>query len=81
MLRERAATQDEAAKVMGIQFNTLRSWMSKGRIPPLNYVYMLAQFLEVSIDYLINGQTDKTAKINAEVIAMLKTASGKLKSI
>ena len=81
ILKERAATQDEAARAMGVAAHTFRTWMSRGRIPPLSYVYMLAQFLEVSVDYLINGQTDRAAKINAEVIAMLKKVSSKLKSI
>jgi len=81
LLKERAQTQDAASKAMGIPVNTFRSWMSKGRVPPLSDVYTLAQFLGVSIDYLINGQRDKAAKTNAKVIDLLKRASGKLESI
>ena len=82
ILREKNLTQDIAAKTCGRSLSTVKGWMSKNIIPPLDNAFELAQLLEVSLEYLITGKvSDKTAKVNREVIAILKKASDKLKYI
>ena len=53
--------------------------MAKGINPPLNDALKIALLLEVPLEYLITGRvTDKGAKINMEVLDLLKRASRKL---
>ena len=58
-LKKNKVTQDAAAKVIDIPPNTFRGWMSKGKIPPLNYAFRLSIFLDVSLEFLITGSDYK----------------------
>jgi len=55
-LKDKAVTQNAAAKIIGIPSDTFRGWMSKGRIPPLSYAFKLSNFLGVSLEFLITGK-------------------------
>ena len=78
-IKGKAVTQDAAAKACGINPHTFRGWMSTGKIPPLNYAYNLAKYLEVSLEFLISGSgTDMASQANKEVMALLKEAGEKL---
>ena len=55
-LKAQGIKQETAAKVMGLSPNRFRTWMSRGMIPPLTYAYMLSRFLNVSLEYLIDGK-------------------------
>jgi len=84
LVKEKNLTQGAAASACGRSLSTVKGWMSKNIIPPLDNAFDLAQLLEVSLEYLITGRThDKmeTAKTNHEVIVMLKKASEKLRYI
>ena len=55
-LKDKAVTQNTAAKAIGIPSETFRGWMSKGRIPPLSHAFKLSNFLGVSLEFLITGK-------------------------
>ena len=80
LIREKAVTQDVAAKAVGLSPNTFRSWMSKGMIPPLSYAYRFARYFGVSLEYLINGKvTRKTRQRNNEkILNLLEDVNNKL---
>ena len=82
MIRQKAITQEETAKVCSISINTLRGWMCKGIIPPLSDAFCLAQYLGVSLEYLISGNgNDKSSKNVERALVLLEKADLKLKEI
>ena len=81
-IKEKSATQEEAARFCRIPYQKLRNWMSKCRIPPLNYAHRLSQYLGVSLEYLISGEgKDIISKTNEEILVLLKQSEEKLKKI
>ena len=81
-LKEKAVTQEEAARACDLSFTKFRNWMSKNMIPPLSDAYRLSRYLGVSLEYLINGEgKDDVSKTNEEVLALLKEAEKKLITI
>ena len=44
------------AKKLNIPRRTLNSWMLKNRVPRIDYIYMIADYLNVSIDYLVGRE-------------------------
>ena len=81
-IKEKPATQKEAAKFCRIPYQKLRNWMSKCRVPPLSYAHRLSQYLGVSLEYLISGEgTDKLSKTNEEILILLKQLNVKFTEI
>ena len=79
LLKEKGTTQVMAAKICGRSLNTFRGWMSKDIIPPLDNAFELAQYLGVSLEYLITGrETDRAAQIET-VRHLLEKSNEKLK--
>jgi hypothetical protein len=79
LLNEKKATQAMAAKVCARPLNTFRGWMSKDLIPPLDCAYELAQYLGVSLEYLITGRETEMAAQIEEARFLLAKANEKLK--
>jgi len=81
-IKEKALTQENVAKACGIPFTTLRNWMSKNMVPPLDSAHKVSKYLGVSLEYLIGGQgKDQISKTNEEVLSLLKEAEVKLSKI
>ena len=79
LIKKKAVTQSTAAIACDIPPATLRAWMTRCRPPPVNYVYNLARYLGVSLDYLISGTSqDKVSKTNEAVLKMLQKINEKL---
>ena len=79
LLKEKGVTQSVAAEVCGRSLNTFRGWMSKDTIPPLDDAFELAQYLGVSLEFLITGrETERAAQIE-EVRFLLTKSNEKLK--
>ncbi|MCL2062694.1 MAG: helix-turn-helix domain-containing protein [Firmicutes bacterium] len=49
---EKGLTLKEVAQKTGLSITAISQWENENRIPNLNAVIMLANFFEVSIDYL-----------------------------
>jgi len=81
-IKGKSVTQDEAARACGINPHTFRGWMSTGKVPPLNYAYSLARYLDVSLEYLISGsKSGPASQTKGEVMTLLKKAEEKLSGI
>ena len=46
------------AAFVGIPRTTVNSWILKKRAPRIDYIYAIADALEVSIDYLVGKEND-----------------------
>lgn len=56
-LREaREITQEELAKTLGISRSTLSHYEKNRRKPPLNFIVLLADTFNVSVEQIINPQ-------------------------
>ena len=79
LIKKKAVTQSTAALACDIPPATLRQWMTRSRPPPITDAYNLAQYLGVSLDYLITGKNrSSTLGTNEAVLKMLQKASEKL---
>ena len=50
-------TQEELAKMVGVERSTVGKWESKNIIPPADMLVSLSEFFNVSVDYLL-GRAD-----------------------
>ena len=79
LLKEKNITQIEAAKACDFSVYTFRGRMAKEINPPICDALKIARLLGVSLDYLVSGPSaEKNAKVNREVVFLLKKASEKL---
>jgi transcriptional regulator with XRE-family HTH domain len=81
LLKERKATQSEAAAVCGVKVRTFQSWIRYNYFPTILDGYNLACFLGVSVEYLVTG---KESEINGKIKitrAFLKKADETLRDI
>ena len=60
-LQKKNMTQIELCDSVGISVNTFRGWVSKGVQPPVDVAYKISKVLNISVDQLISGKTEKTA--------------------
>lgn len=63
--KSKAMTQKEIAKILNIAYQTYNNYENDKAIPPLDNLIKLADFFNVSIDYLVNRESeDGTIIIN-----------------
>ena len=57
---------------LGIEYETIRVQRTRHRFPKPEYMYLLAQSLDVTVDYLLTGKKEqkKSYPIRIEVIAV-----------
>ena len=60
-LQKKNMTQIELCDSVGISVNTFRGWVSKGVQPPVDVAYKISKVLNISVDQLISGKTEKPA--------------------
>lgn len=60
LIEERAITQKELASQLNIAPSTVSSYVQNSREPDFATLKMLAQFFDVSIDYLLDNKTNST---------------------
>lgn len=56
LLRVYKLTQAEFAKIVGVNYNTLRSWIYQSRFPDIISGCEMAQILGVKVEYLVQGR-------------------------
>ena len=56
LLAERDKTAIELCKVLDIQTSTMSTWKTRKKDPPARYMPAIANFLCVSLDYLLTGK-------------------------
>lgn len=70
---EKELTQAELGEKLGISRNTIASWESNRRTPELETAKQLADYFNVSIDYLL-GRTDiRKFSLDIENIAAMRS--------
>ena len=55
LLAERDKTAIELCKVLDIQTSTMSTWKARKNDPPARYMPTIANFLGVSLEYLLTG--------------------------
>lgn len=60
---EKALTQGQLAAVLGITQDSISLWEKGKRVPDTQYIIKLADFFEVSADYLL-GRSDDLGAVN-----------------
>jgi len=58
ILSEKGKSRKEFAKELNIQPNTMGNWKTNNSMPPADTIVQIANALEVSTDWLINGNKD-----------------------
>lgn len=57
LMREENLSQTELAYKIGVAQNTISVWLSEKKLPSLQSLWVLADYFDVSVDYLM-GRTD-----------------------
>ena len=58
LMRERNLTKAQLIRATGITEGAIDGWRKKGTLPTSEYLGRLADFFEVSVDYLLGRQSD-----------------------
>ena len=58
LMRESGLNQVTLAKKVGVKQNTISSWLGRKKEPCINSLWLLADYFEVSIDYLVGRKND-----------------------
>ena len=63
ILQEKNISQNQLLKDNGLAKGSIANWEQRGNIPAADTVFKIAKYLEVSAEYLVNGevQIDKEA--------------------
>ena len=83
LMKEKKVSQQILAEAAGTSYSTLKRWMSKGIIPPLDVTINLKKYFGVSFDYLIDGietESDVVSQLK-DVILSLKKTNEKLRTM
>lgn len=61
LLKERGVTAYQVSKATGISTGSLTDWKKGRSQPKVDKLQKIADFFGVSVDYLLNGETEKPA--------------------
>ena len=83
LMKEKKVTQKTLAEAIGMSISTLKHWMSKAVIPPLDVTISLKKYFGVSFDYLIFGKETESDVVTQlkDVILSLKKTNEKLRAM
>jgi len=59
LLEEQGKTERELADYLNISYHTVRIWKNKQAIPSAEHLAAIADFLEVSVRYLLTGEAEQ----------------------
>jgi transcriptional regulator with XRE-family HTH domain len=68
LLKEKGVSQKSLAEYIGIRNPSISEWKKEGTIPRADIAIKIAEYLNVSVEYLITG----TESDNSEVIESLR---------
>jgi len=74
LLKEKKCSQSDLAKFVGVKPNTVSDWINKETSPKIEHIYKIAQYFNVSTDYLFYGK-DNTGHISNSNIGAIGTNS------
>ena len=81
LIRKNKTTQTEAATACHVSPRTFQNWIRRGLYPTIIDGYFLANFLGVSVDYLVTGREKTTKKQIEAACCELLRAYTKLNKI
>lgn len=58
LMKEQGLNQVKLAEKLGIKQNTISAWLLKKKEPCINSLWLLADYFDVSIDYLVGRTHD-----------------------
>ena len=58
LMKEQGLNQVKLAEKLGVKQNTISAWLLKKKEPCINSLWLLADYFEVSIDYLVGRISD-----------------------
>lgn len=71
LIKARNTTQEAIASIADIKYQTFRQMSASGTFPRVNAAYKIAEYLDVSLEWLITGKERNQANsIPAAVIAL-----------
>ncbi len=56
LMRAENLTQVKLASLVGVSQNTISSWLNRKKQPSLTSLWLLADYFDVTIDYLVGKQ-------------------------
>jgi len=65
-LKKQNKTQKQMSLSTGIKTSTISAWNKNGTNPSADYIYSIAQFLNVSLEYLLVGEEKSSPSILTE---------------
>ncbi len=74
LLKEKKCSQSDLAKFVGVKPNTVSDWINKETSPKIEHICKIAQYFNVSTDYLFYGK-DNTGHISNSNIGAIGTNS------
>ena len=72
--KAKGITQEQFAEILGVSGRTVSRWETGNNMPDISLLVEIAEFLEVSIPEIINGER-KREKMNEEVKEVAETLS------
>lgn len=66
LLIEKGKTKIELSNEAGIPYTTICGWLKAGRLPDFNALIKLANYFNVTADYLLGNENDFGIKTNEE---------------
>ena len=79
--RKKRITQEALAKVSGVPLSTFKGWIQKNYFPTVIGGQKIAEFLDVTVEYLITGKERATKKDIEIIRSFLHRAEEKLGKI
>lgn len=58
LMREESLNQVELAKRIGVKQNTISAWLSQKKEPCISSLWLVADYFDVDVDYLIGRKGD-----------------------
>ncbi len=72
VLAEKKVTKTELAEVLKIRRPTLSEWKKNGVIPPADIMLKIAEYLNVSVEWLVTGKEKEKDAISQEETKVLE---------
>lgn len=76
---EKNVTASKVSKNTGISTATLSSWKNGTYTPKQDKLQLIADYFDVTLDYLVTGENTKSIKETAEIDIALTNISNKIK--
>jgi len=80
-LKTRKISQEKFAQLVGMNYNTLRSWIYNNRMPDAQSACDMANILGVTVEYLVHGRCGVGTKKSVNQDKEQKAASAKIKTL